>query len=99
MLPCPLGQSFKGTSADDRTTCVEAVPGTFSIRSDTPPRQCDPNAMCPGKATILPNPRFWHAHWSTNQMQRCPNSNACRSYYRSTSEYPVDTLRAASEQL
>lgn len=52
-------------------------PDDSTVISDSRCTNCPANAICPGNATVVPVPGFWHSTPGSPEMHACPNPAAC----------------------
>lgn len=71
MRSCLVGES------ETEGRCVACAPGTFSLSSSEPCRDCLAEALCYGNFTMCPRPGYWRADYLHTRFFVCPNEEAC----------------------
>ncbi|WIA37967.1 hypothetical protein OEZ86_001344 [Tetradesmus obliquus] len=78
-------------------TCEPCVPGFYSLDPTQALCQlCPAGADCPGGASIIPQPGWWHSAATSAQMHRCPDPAACQGDRQAVQACSLDAACRAS---
>ncbi|KAG2501446.1 hypothetical protein HYH03_001229 [Edaphochlamys debaryana] len=86
-------------------TALSQLPGvvTEKVRSWVSKEQavsvcnnCPEGAFCPGGATVVPLPGYWHSAANSTQMHKCPHSEACQGFWTAVNITDSNTTSAVT---